>query len=422
MKSIKFAIKTFGCKVNQYESQVIRENLAKIGCLETTSGKASVVIINSCTVTGMADTKALRFIKKVKKENPGAKIMVTGCSVVYPKDIAVFESMPGVDRVVPNGEKFTLPLIVSDLYGICDDVPVVREEISGFDSHTRAFLKIQDGCDQKCSYCKVSLVRGPSRSRPKQDILNELTRLLKGNYKEIVLTGICLGSWKGSNKEALPDLLKEIDSINGDFRLRMSSIEPNHITGDLLRTMARSTRICRHLHIPLQSGSDKILALMKRRYNISRFRKLINDIRSELPLAGITMDVIAGFPGETEEDFLRTIELIKEVQASRLHVFGYSDRKGTASFDMTPKIERDIAKKRVSSLIGIGRELMEKFSKRFVGQNIEILVEARTKNDQLTGYTREYVQVTLPGYLGIPGELVRAKPTAIDKISHCLSV
>ena len=422
MKNIKFAIKTFGCKVNQYDSQVIRENLEKLGCSEVTFDEADVIIINSCTVTGMADTKTRRFTRKIRKENSKARIMVTGCSVVYPKDIAVFESIPGVDKVIPNEEKLKIPLIVNDLYGISDDVPVTREEVSGFHSHTRAFLKIQDGCNQNCSYCKVSRVRGPSRSRPKLDIMDELTRLLDAGYKEVVFTGICLGSWEGQNREALPDILHDVDSIDRDFRLRISSIEPNHITSDLLEIMARSSKICRHLHIPLQSGSDKILSLMKRRYNVSQFRELIADIRSKLPFAGITMDIISGFPGETEEDFLQTIEFINEIRPSRLHVFRYSDREGTASFEMIPKVGKETAKKRVGSLIDIGNNLQEVFAKRFIGQEIEILIEERTKDNQRTGYTREYVQVSLDDAIAVPGELVRVKPTLIDEKSHCLLI
>jgi threonylcarbamoyladenosine tRNA methylthiotransferase MtaB len=422
MKNIKFAIKTFGCKVNQYDSQVIRENLKKLGCSEATFDEADVIIINSCTVTGMADTKTRRFTRKIRRENSKARIMVTGCSVVYPKDIAVFESMPGVDKVVPNGKKLEIPSIINDLYGISDDVPVIREEVSGFHSHTRAFLKIQDGCDQGCSYCKVSRVRGPSRSRPKQDIMDELARLLDAGYKEVVLTGICLGSWEGQNKETLSDILNHVDSIDRDFRLRISSIEPNHITRDILEIMARSSKICQHLHIPLQSGSDKILALMKRRYNVSQFRELIVDIRSKLPFAGITMDIISGFPGETEDDFLQTIDFIKEIKPSRLHVFRYSDREGTASFEMTPKVGGEIAKKRVRNLMDIGNDFQEAFAKRFIGQEIEILIEERTKDNQCIGYTREYVQVRLTDSIAAPGELVRVKPTLIDEKSHSLSI
>ncbi len=422
MKNIKFAIKTFGCKVNQYDSQVIRENLEKLGCFETAFDEADVIIINSCTVTAMADTKTRRFTRKIRKENSKARIMVTGCSVVYPKDIAVFESMPGVDKVIPNEEKLRIPLIINDLYGISDDVPVIREEVSGFHSHTRAFLKIQDGCDQGCSYCKVSKVRGPLRSRPKLDIMDELARLLDAGYKEVVFSGICIGSWKGHNRETLSDILHDVDSIDRDFRLRISSIEPNHITRDILEIMARSSKICQHLHIPLQSGSDKILALMKRRYNVSQFRELIVDIRSKLPLAGITMDIISGFPGETEEDFFQTIEFIKEIKPSRLHVFRYSDREGTASFEMIPKVGKETAKKRVGSLIDIGNNLQEVFAKRFIGQEIEILIEKRTKDNQCTGYTREYVQVSVDDDIVVPGELVRVKPTSIDEKSHCLSI
>ena len=234
----------------------------------------------------------------------------------------------------------------------------------------------------------------------------------------MVLTGICLGSWKGSKRETLPDLVKEVDAVPGDFRVRLSSIEPNHINAELIEVVAHSTKICQHFHIPLQSGSDRILSLMKRRYNTRQFRKLITDIRRKMPLAGITMDIIVAFPGETEEDFACTAEFIEEIQPSRLHVFRYSDREGTVSQGMTPKIKPDIGKKRVKHLINLGSVLQERFSKLFIGRDCEMLAEEKIENSFLTGYTREYVQVKVPADLFNPGDLICVKLTGDNLVSR----
>ncbi|GAG39916.1 unnamed protein product, partial [marine sediment metagenome] len=244
----------------------MRESLARLGFQESVASEADVAIINSCTVTGKADSKTKRLIRKVKKDNPETKIFVTGCYVVFDDDIETVQKMPEVYKIVPNESKMELPRILGDLYGREGSRPREEEKVSGFDSHTRAFLKIQDGCDRKCSYCKVNLVRGPSRSKEKGKIIDELVQLVDSGYKEVVLTGICLGSWKGEKGEGLSDLLSEVDALGGDFRIRLSSIEPDCIDEGLIDLLAGSKRVCRHLHIPLQSGSDRILKLMNRKY------------------------------------------------------------------------------------------------------------------------------------------------------------
>lgn len=414
MNEVTFAIRMLGCKVNQYESQVIRENLERFGYCETNERTADVVIINSCTVTDKADIKTRKLIRKIKRGNPAAKMLVTGCCAVYEEDIDLLGSMPEVYKVVPNKVKMELPLLLNSLYKAQNDNSGIQERVSGFQSHTRAFVKIQDGCDQNCSYCKVRLVRGTSRSRERQEILDEITRLAGSGYKEIVLTGICLGSWRGKDGGKLSDLVKQADKLKGEFRIRLSSIEPNHIDGDLIDTLKSSRRICRHLHIPLQSGSDRILALMKRRYNTAQFRGLINNIRSQMPLAGITMDVIVGFPGETDQDFDLTVGLIREIMPSRLHVFRYSDRKGTLSAEMEEKVVPGIAGKRAEDLIRIGKDLQTGFCRNFIDREVEVLVEGGSKGTVLTAYTSEYVKVKLSGFSGREGDLIRIVSSRVD--------
>ncbi len=404
-----------GCKVNQYESQVIRENLEMFGYCETDEKNAEVVIINSCTVTEKADIKTRKMIRKIKRENPAAKILVTGCCAVYQEDIDSLGSMPEVYKVVPNKRKMEMPLLLNSLYEIRNDDRAIQERVSGFRAHTRAFVKIQDGCDQDCSYCKVRLVRGPSRSRDMREILDEIIRLARSGHKEIVLTGICLGSWRGKDGGKLPDLLKQADKLREEFRIRLSSMEPNHIDSDLIDTLKSSSRLCRHLHIPLQSGSDRILALMKRRYSTAQFRGLINNVRSQIPLAGITMDVIVGFPGETDQDFGLTVGFIREIMPSRLHVFRYSDRKGTLSAEMEGKVVPGIAAKRAEKLIRIGRDLQAEFCRNFIDKDVEVLVEGSSKGPTRTAYTSEYVKVKLSGFSGREGDLIRIMTGRIDE-------
>ena len=416
---MKFAIKTLGCKVNQYESQVLRENLERFGLREADAKAAEAVIVNSCTVTEQADIKSRKIIRKVKKENPAAKIFVTGCGAVRDEDIDSLESMPEVHEVIPNLAKMRLPLLLRGSRGARQDNKV-REHISGFKSHTRAFVKIQDGCDQDCSYCKIRVVRGRARSRGSREILDEIKRLAAHGYREIVLTGICLGAWKGADGEGLPGLLKRADRLKGGFRIRLSSIEPNHIDDELIKTMASSSRICRHLHIPVQSGSDRILALMKRRYNTSQFRGCMDNIRSRMPLAGITMDVIAGFPGETDNDFDRSLEFIKGMRPSRLHVFRYSARKGTLAADMEDRVPSRDAKQRVERLIKLGTDLQAGFCGEFIEREVEVLIEGKPEGAARMAYTSEYVKTRLSGFSGREGDLVRVKPSGVDKNTPCL--
>jgi threonylcarbamoyladenosine tRNA methylthiotransferase MtaB len=414
MKTPKFAIKTFGCKVNQYEEQVIRENLLQFGYRESGPREADLFIINSCTVTGEADRKARQLIRRAKKENPGIKIFLTGCYAVFEDDIRTLRSLPEVDAVIPLSDKNRLPLMIDSFFGGKENGKRVKEEISGFSAHTRAFLKMQDGCDQECAYCKVSLVRGPSRCRDERDILDEVVRLTRRGYKEIVLTGICLGAWRGNKGRSLPDLLKEIDRIEEDFRIRLSSLEPNLIDDRLIEAISSSKKVCRHLHIPLQSGSDRILRSMNRRYTTAQFRDLMGRVRKAMPLAGLSMDIIAGFPGERETDHDSTLRFVREVKPSRLHVFKYSDRKGTCAFRMGGKVPSIIARSRVEGLIKEGKALQVEFCGNFLGRKVDVLVEKRSKGIFMEGYTGEYLRARVEGSGGSVGGIVTMKVDGVD--------
>jgi len=416
---MRFAIRTLGCKVNRYEEQVLRENLERSGFRETSLKEADLFIVNSCTVTEKADLKTRKLIRKARKENPEARIIVTGCYAVFPEDISRLESMDEVFRVVPLRDKMKLPLIVSRSFGGGEQGGHVDEKVTAFGGHTRAFLKVQDGCDQGCAYCKVSLVRGPSRSRDEDDILDEVKRLSGSGYREIVITGICLGSWKTEKKKGLSGLLRLIERLPGDFRVRLSSIEPQQIDEELVDLMSSSERVCRHLHIPLQSGSDRVLKLMNRRYTTGWFKEKIESIRKKMPLAGITMDVIAGFPGETEEDLDLTKRFLEQVRPSRLHVFKYSDRKGTRAYKAAGKVSSVEAKNRVEKLISLGRHLQREFAIRFIGRPVDVMVEEKGKGGFLEGYTGEYVRVRLEGFDGAEGDILKVVSHSLEE-DECL--
>ncbi|MFH1837452.1 MAG: tRNA (N(6)-L-threonylcarbamoyladenosine(37)-C(2))-methylthiotransferase MtaB [Candidatus Omnitrophota bacterium] len=389
MRENTFFIKTLGCKVNQYEEQVIRENLESFGMKEAASVNADVLIVNSCTVTGQADIKTKKLLRKIKKENPKGKVIVTGCYAVLKDDIEKLRAMPEVDMVIPGKDKEKLADI------LCSALSEKKERssggVKGLSKHTRVFLKIQDGCDQKCSYCKINIVRGSSKSKKEDDVIDEVRRLAE-KHKEIVLTGICLGAWQGKDYRDLSDLLKKIDAMEEDFRVRLSSIEPNLVDDKLIETMSSSPKICKHLHIPLQSGADKILKMMNRKYGRSEFETLIKKIREKIPSCGITIDMITGFPGETEKDFEETREFIKKIKPSRMHVFTYSDRKGTIAFDLKDKIPPGDAKRRSNELIEMGEKLKNEFCESFYQKNVEILVEKIEENNFCEGYTGEYVR------------------------------
>ncbi|MBF0215665.1 MAG: tRNA (N(6)-L-threonylcarbamoyladenosine(37)-C(2))-methylthiotransferase MtaB [Candidatus Omnitrophica bacterium] len=416
----KFSIKTFGCKVNQYESQLIFDNLKGFGFTPDEHSSADVVIVNTCTVTRTADGKCRQIIRKIKKDNPRAKIIVTGCKAVTPGDIEILGSMEEVFQVVHNNRKNDIPLIVS---GLVETHPVsssLISEISGFEEHARAFVKIQDGCDGACAYCKVRLVRGEPWSRDTTEIIHEIENLIVKGHKEIVITGICIGLWRDSNGHGLPRLFSDLDKIKGDTRFRLSSIEPNHMTDELIDAVSSSKNICHHFHIPMQSGSDRVLRNMKRRYDSERFMRLIGKVRDKMPAAGITTDIICGFPGETADDHFATKEFLRLIAPSRLHVFAYSDREGTIAQKMQEKVIDSEIKKRSVELISLGDGFEKSFAKRSVGKKIEVLVEEKFSKDLLSGYSREYARVILEGFQTDRGNFVTITPEGMFRDTKCL--
>jgi len=390
----RIAFKTLGCKVNQYETQAIRERLLEAGFNEV-KGPADVYVINTCTVTHRADADSRRFIRVARKENPNSTIIVTGCYVELDKE--EIQKIADNLLIIKNSDKNKiLQYLVKD-----SKQGTARDAISRFEGRTKAFVKIQDGCDNFCSYCKVPLVRGRSRSRQPEEVMKEIAALISNNYKEVVLCGICLGDWGRDIGLELSSLLREIeDGIKGEFRVRLSSIEPWYVTSDLLQTIGDSKRICHHLHIPMQSGDDDILGRMNRNFKAADFLSLINRSRSVMPQVAFTTDILIGFPREGERHFNNTVNMVESTRPSRVHIFPFSMRKGTpAELFSEDVIPTEVINERASRLRAITDRLAIEYKTQFIGRHLRVLVETERdkRSGLLTGFTDTYIKTAFQG-------------------------
>ncbi len=410
-----FQIFTLGCKVNQYETQAMRELLLSAGFKETDiEDDADIYIINTCTVTAKADSKSKSLIRECAFKDPKA-VIVTGCYVE--KDKEEILKIPGVNAIVENLQKDNIVKIVNSL---CDNQAISlspksnsRKHITNFSGHTRAFVKIQDGCNNKCSYCKVSLVRGKSKSRPGKDIVEEVKILVQNGFKEIVLCGICLGAYKPD----LVGLLSDLEKIQGLERIRLSSIELIYVTEDLLKKIADSKKICPHLHIPLQSGDDEILHRMNRRYTASEFFKKVKKAREFIPDIAITTDVMIGFPGESEFAFENTIKAIKKIAPGRSHIFRYSQREGTEAFNMKDQTPRNVMKKRLVKMKEVTGKSSFEYRNKFLGKTLPVLIHKMKdkKNNLYSGYTDTYIEVSFAAEKNSINQIVPVKITKVTE-------
>jgi threonylcarbamoyladenosine tRNA methylthiotransferase MtaB len=404
LKLIKVAISTLGCKVNQYESAGILEMLDKsIYVCVPFNTKADCYIINTCTVTSRTEYQSRNLIRRATRINPDACIIVTGCyAQVAPHDLA---RIPGVTLIAGNAEKNHIPrlmerLVKGDPQLLVSDICTAREFSSlnplKFAGHTRAFLKIQDGCNSFCSYCIVPYARGHSRSLSQMDVLKEIETLARSDYREIVLTGIHLGVY---GQDLVPPsnlykIMKHIDKNRLVGRLRLSSIEITEISDDMMRLIAEGTTLCKHLHIPLQSGDDTILSAMKRNYDAASFKNRLHVIGQAIPDIALGLDVMVGFPGEGEKQFDNTLRLIAELPVAYLHVFPYSERPGTVASRLPDKVDERVKKKRGEILRKLGREKRNAFARRFVGKKLSVLIE--DKKDKDTGFMRGFSDNYIP--------------------------
>lgn len=419
----RFFIHTLGCKVNQYESQAIREILLKAGFIECISKEiADIYILNTCTVTEKVDRESRHWIGLFHKANPQAKIVVTGCYAE--QDTENIAILPGIAHIIKNQDKSRIADILSGEERATQG-PLF---ITDFKNHTRAFVKIQDGCDNHCTYCKVPIVRASLSSKPIDIIFEEVKGLAVNGFKEIVLAGICLGAWgrglgsshTAKNTEAhsssLIDVLKAINEIPVNFRIRLSSIEPKYVTDELIDFMAGNKRMCRHLHIPLQSGDDHILRKMNRGYTTEDYKKLVDKIRAKIEGVSITTDILVGFPGESDKNFMNTMNFIKEIMPSRSHIFTFSKRSGTPAYTMPSEIGQEILKKRYYELRSIALSTSYLYRKRFLGEKLDVLVETkRDKNSgRLTGYSDNYIKVLFEGSDELMGKII---PVRIEDLN-----
>ena len=398
-------IKNFGCKVNQSESDSLKKELQEYLNIVDTIDAADIIFINSCAVTERASEKSLRFIKGIKKKFPNKKTILIGC-LTNILDIKSFEDI--IDLLIPMKDKANVCNILEHLSYISKKNNVSR--LTDYNHRTRAFLKIQDGCDNFCSYCIIPFLRGAPYSKSTDLVLKELKDLLDYGYKEVVLVGIHLGKYGLDKNTTLADLLNKIDNIDGNFRIRISSIEINEVDKNFIDIIAKSEKICPHLHIPLQSGSDKILTLMNRNYTRDRFRSNIYSILNNIPDITLGFDVIVGFPGETDWDFNDTISLVDEIKPHYLHVFPYSDRPKTKASAMPDKVDKAIIKERVNIMKGLAKNLKINAYKNKIGKKMRVLIEKEG-----IGYSDDYYRVFVENGLINTFQYVEAYGLDINK-------
>lgn len=413
-------IHTLGCKVNQCESAYMGEALGKSGFLPASDGQADICIINTCTVTQRADYQSRQLIRRMVKQNPEASIIVTGCyAQIAAGKIA---SIPGVDYIIGNKEKESILHIIKNAskqisskiyvspFAVHDKIQDLCVE--GFMDKTRTFLKIQDGCDAYCTYCIVPYARGKSRSLPPHRVLEHVKLSTQNGYKEIVLTGIHLGHYglDLSPQTNILDLVRTLEEIT-HCRIRLSSLEPTELSHSFIRHMAASKIMCAHLHIPLQSGDDDILKRMNRTYSASYFKNLINELIEKIPDICIGVDVMAGFPGEEEREFINTYTLIDDLPISYLHVFPYSKREGTQAFKFPHHVSSSTVTARAKKLRELGDTKRRTFYQRHLGKTAQVLVEWRrdTHTRLLKGFTKNYIPVLIEGDGNLRNQIVEVE-------------
>jgi threonylcarbamoyladenosine tRNA methylthiotransferase MtaB len=420
------AFHTLGCKVNHYETEAIwqlfkEQNYDRVEFEAT----ADVYVINTCTVTNTGDKKSRQVIRRAVRKNPDAVICVTGCyAQTSPAEIM---AIPGVDIVVGTQDRVKMLEYIEQYKTEREPINGVRNimknrvyeelDVPAFTDRTRASLKIQEGCNNFCTFCIIPWARGLMRSRDPQEVVHQAQQLVDAGYKEIVLTGIHTGGYGEDMKDYnLAKLLVDLEAnVKGLKRLRISSIEASQITDEVIDVIAKSNIVVRHLHIPIQSGSDTVLKRMRRKYTMEFFGERINRLKEVLPGLAVTSDVIVGFPGETEEEFMDTYNFIKEHKFSELHVFPYSKRTGTPAARMDDQVDEEVKNERVHRLIALSDQLAKEYASQFENEVLEIIPEEESKDNEgyLVGYTDNYLKVLLPGTEDLIGKLVKVKLTKV---------
>jgi threonylcarbamoyladenosine tRNA methylthiotransferase MtaB len=396
------ALHTLGCKLNFSETSTIGNQFLQNGfSVVDMKDKADVYVFNTCTVTENAEKECRQLVRKALRTNPDAYVIVTGCyAQLRAEEISKID---GVDAVLGSNEKFEIFSLLKVFNK--NDLSCIyvspKEELNTFglasstgaDSRTRAYFKIQDGCDYKCTFCTIPLARGKSRSMNPEQVVTEFTRLVQQGYKEIILTGVNVGDYGKSLDLSFFDLLKRLVKVEGEFRIRISSIEPNLLTDEIIKLTYQTDKICNHFHIPLQSGSNTILGLMQRRYKVEDYRNVINKVKETIPDCGIGVDVIVGYPGETEFEFMETYNFLLDLPISYLHVFTYSERPDTKAILLPDHVEPAERKRRNKMLRILSDKKKNYFYNQMIGKNLDVLFESKDDKGMIKGFTSNYIRV-----------------------------
>lgn len=423
---LKAALHNLGCKVNAYETEVMEQLLIENGFeIVDFNDLADVYVINTCSVTNIADRKSRQMIHQAARRNPDAIIVAAGCYVQTSKEEA--EADPNIDIIIGNNEKNRIVELIKDCIdrnnGKTSGIHDLTYEITYEDmllkktmEHTRAFIKVQDGCNQFCTYCIIPYARGRVRSRSIEEILREVELLVKSGVKEVVLTGIHVSSYGVDTGSSLIELIETLNAVEGLERIRLSSLEPRIITDEFVERLRRLPKICPHFHLSLQSGSDTVLQRMNRKYDTAEYALCCERLRKAFGHPAITTDIICGFPQESDEEFAETCEFVKRIEFFETHLFKYSKRKGTVAAGMTGQIVEAVKAERSRTLSGIQSEYKRKFMSYYIGRNIEILVEDKETidgKDYFVGLNKEYVRILIPAdkYHGAVNEFVTVTPS-----------
>lgn len=422
--SKKVALHNLGCKVNGYETEAMQQMLEEAGYeIVPFAPGADIYVINTCTVTNIADRKSRQMLHKAKKMNPDAIVIATGCYVQAGQEKA--KNDPSIDLMIGNNKKKDLIRLIEDYQGQRTeeviDINHTHEyetlKIDRTEEHTRAFLKVQDGCNQFCTYCVIPFARGRVRSRKTADVVEEVKRLVKAGCQEVVLTGIHLSSYGTDRKEDHEDLLSLIQAVHqiqGIRRIRLGSLEPGIITDDFARELSQMEKVCPHFHLSLQSGCTETLKRMNRRYTAEEYMEKCRILRKYFDKPALTTDVITGFPGETEEEFAQSRKFVEEVQFYETHIFPYSKREGTRAAMMENQVQESVKKERCKILIQVGREHQKEYMKQFIGQDKEVLFEEKQKigeKEYWVGHTMEYLKAALDTEEDMENKVVSVKLT-----------
>lgn len=410
----KVAFFTLGCRVNHYETEAIAESFLKSGYeIVNFDEFADVYVINTCTVTSIGDKKSRQEIRRAKKINPLAIVVAAGCySQVAPDEVSKIDE---VDIIIGTNGKGKIPELVNKFkdsgkkINNVESIMNVRKfeemEIDEYQNKTRAFLKIQDGCDRFCSYCLIPFARGPVRSKNPETVIDEVNKLSRNGYKEIILSGIHVASYgRDIGNTNLVDIIDKIESIDGVERIRIGSVDPAFFTDETIIKLSHVKKLCNHFHLSLQSGCNKTLAAMNRHYTAEEYKNAVEKLRKYIDDVSITTDVIVGFPGETDEDFLETINFIKDIKFSKIHVFKYSERAGTRAASFKNQVSPIVKEERSKILLKLDKKLEEEFIDKFKGRIMNVLFE-EGNNGEYFGYTRNYIRVEAKSIDNIKGNI-----------------